>query len=127
MALVFGDYGIGGVKVKTPSTLSFEEIYEEKMRIILENGVEVVDYNRKRKISVWGYNNVTGEELQGILGNTIDAFDNNIVYQISLPGITSQIVFNAHLEGGVKWSLVVNNNDPLRNIYSNVVLNWREV
>lgn len=127
MALVNGDYGIDGVKVKTPSTLDYEEIYEERMRDTLENGNELVDYNRKRKTATWGYKGVTGEELQGILANTIDTFDNTKVYEISLPGVTSQITFNAHLEGGVKWSLLKNDSNPLKRIYGSVTLKWREV
>lgn len=127
MALVYGDYGLDGVKIKTPSTQKLETVYEERSRDTLEDGKEIVDYNRKRRTATWGFKAITGQELSGILGSTIDEFDTTKTYAVSLPGVSAQIEFNAHLEGGVAWELIVNNTDTLKKIYNVSELKLREV
>lgn len=124
--MIDNTYSIDGVVVKTPSTLSFSEEYETGSIMELENGKELIDYKRTRKHSVWGYENITGLELKGILGNTVDTFSNTKTYVISFPGINSNISFTAHLDGGVAWELNKNHVDPLKRIYKSIKLNWRE-
>ena len=120
-------YSINGSEVKTPSSVTISIEKEEKSRDLLESGKLLVTYKRQRKVVTWGYANLTGEDLKQLEELTVGTFDELDTYQVSMPDIDKQLTFEAILEGSFNKNLVVNNDNPLRKIYSGVTLTWREI